>query len=98
MRTFEIKESDNTYPIVIYSLSYVSPLRSLPVIEKELESYRGKVLFDLLLSNGIASNRYIEAEYDGDKFIIDSFTIVQVDTSIKKESLDFYMTDPSLLI
>jgi hypothetical protein len=97
MKTFEIKESTNEYPIVIYSLSYVSPLGSLPIIEKELESYRGKVLFDLLMCNGLASNRFIVADYDGDKFDVGSFTITQVGTSIKKESLSFYMTDPSLL-
>lgn len=97
MEDYKIKESSNEYPIVVYSLSYKSPLGALRHIEKELESYRGKVLFDLLMSNGLASNRFIVADYDGDKFDVGSFTITQVGRDIKRESLSFYMEDPALL-
>ncbi|MCU5076830.1 type II toxin-antitoxin system RnlB family antitoxin [Bacillus cereus] len=94
---FEIVKTDLEYPIVIYSLSYVSPLGKIPVIEKKLESYKGKVLFDLLLSNGFASNRYIEAEFNEGKFLTDSFRAVEPDIKTKKESSSFYLKDPSLL-
>lgn len=101
MRNYEIQRFDNMseYPYVILSTSYVSPLDDIMDIEHELQPYyKGKILFDLLLTNGVSSNRFIEAEFDGRKFNYSSFKpLNQVDTEIKKGSSEFYRKHTELL-
>ncbi|MED4990887.1 type II toxin-antitoxin system RnlB family antitoxin [Parageobacillus toebii] len=80
------------YPFIIFSISYISPLEEIDLIEKELKCrYKGKILFDLLLSNGISTNRYLEAEFNGENFILSSFKpLIQVDYTIKERAAIFY--------
>ncbi|MCL6446048.1 MAG: type II toxin-antitoxin system RnlB family antitoxin [Alicyclobacillus sp.] len=65
---------------------------SLGEISNDLNGkFHGRVLFDLLLSNGNASNRFLEAEFDGKKFDFRSFKIAgTVDDTIKKLASGFY--------
>jgi hypothetical protein len=59
----------------VFATCAVSPMESLDEVERELTSrnVRGKVLFDLLLSNGHKANRYFVAEFDGLRFSRDGF-------------------------
>lgn len=83
LKRYELLHANDTYKYVVLATSYVSPLGSLPEIEELLryEDYRGPVLFDLLMSNGFSSNRYLELIFDGNQFdrinvsIIDSIFI-----------------------
>lgn len=54
----------------VFATGAVSPMETLEDVERELSSKKicGKVLFDLLLSNGNKANRYFIAEFDGKKF------------------------------
>lgn len=63
-KTFEILDTPNNAGKLIVATSYVNPLGDLPVIAEKLakENYNGKVLFDLVLCNGFASNRFIEID------------------------------------
>lgn len=101
MKNYEIQRFDNIgeYPFVIFSTSYVSPIETIMDIEQDLEAlFKGKVLFDLLLSNGVSSNRYLEANFDGKQFDYSSFrSINEIDTEIKKESCEFYRKNKGLL-
>jgi hypothetical protein len=100
MKNYEIhKNKIGDYPFVIFSTSYVSPIENIMDIEQELGfHFKGKVLFDLLLSNGVSSNRFVEADYDGEKFDYSSFkTLNQVGLEIKKESSEFYRTHTEFL-
>lgn len=94
MRTFEIRKINdlNAYSSLIFSTCYLNPLDNLCEIEEILKSQgQGKVLFDLLLSNGNTSNRFIEAVFDGEKFITSSFKIPKcIDKSIKELSSQYY--------
>ena len=81
MKRYHITESKHpNYPLVIFATSYVSPVESIPLMEKEpeLAGYKGLVLFDLLLSNGYASNRFITLEVNDGRFDYDSATIVDL--------------------
>jgi hypothetical protein len=50
--------------VVIFCTTYINPISYLPAIEEDLSkiNFSGKIIFDLLLSNGYSSNRFIEAE------------------------------------
>lgn len=87
------------YGFIIYSVSYVSPIQNLKAVGKELRyvKFQGKVLFDLLLSNGLASNRFIEVEFTGFNFKYDSFKIVEVSEEQREQSARFYKHNEALL-
>ncbi len=98
MKTFEIRKLNGTdYSYLVLSTSYVNPIENLSEIEKNLEdSLRIKVLFDLLLSNGNSTNRFIEGIFDGKRFI-DFKVCENVDSDIKKESGKYYQENLELL-
>lgn len=99
MKTFEIKKIEDQDNIcLVLSKSYINPIDDLGLIEKELrQGFVGKVIFDLMLSNGNSSNRFMEAMFDGQKFDYSSFKITDVDMRIKKISAGYYQENPHLL-
>jgi hypothetical protein len=50
--------------VMIFCTTYVNPISYLSVIEKDLNKmdFSGKIIFDLLLSNGYSSNRFVQAD------------------------------------
>lgn len=67
------------YRFAIFATTSINPLSVLSAIEEILKE-RGEsyfVLFDLLLSNGETSNRYISAFFDGKKFQHDTFKLIK---------------------
>lgn len=99
MKNYEIHKLNDEYPYIVFSTSYINPLEEIEEIEKELEcEFQGKVLFDLLLSNGLTSNRFLEAEFDGVKFRYTTIkSVSNLDNLIKKESIHFYLENIDLL-
>ncbi|EOD00002.1 type II toxin-antitoxin system RnlB family antitoxin [Caldisalinibacter kiritimatiensis] len=101
MNYYVIKKTcSNIYEYVIMSTSYINPFDEREAIEKELKklNYRGKVLFDLLLKNGLNYNRYIEVIYNGERFDIQTCKPVEnIDTSIKRFCTEFYRDNCHLL-
>ena len=90
------KINSSEYHFIVFSLNYNNPVDSLNSIGAELtkKNYTGKIIFDLLLSNGNTSNRYIEAYFDSAKFDFRSFKVLKkVAKDIKKISLDFYLSN-----
>ncbi|HGI1702963.1 TPA: type II toxin-antitoxin system RnlB family antitoxin, partial [Streptococcus pyogenes] len=57
---------------VVVATSYVSPLSQVYAIANELKSvdYKGEVIFDLVLSNGFSSNRFLKTDFDGNQLNI----------------------------
>jgi hypothetical protein len=98
-QAYEIKRlEDSTY--IIWSVSYVSPTEYLGDIARGLsaQKFRGKVVFDLLLANGNASNRFMGAYFDGETFVHNSFLVIQHDLDrLKRISLSFYHDHLELL-
>ncbi|PWW26628.1 RnlB antitoxin of RnlAB toxin-antitoxin system [Cytobacillus oceanisediminis] len=100
MKNYEIQKVDyHEYPYVIFSTSYVNPIEDIDDIEEELKPlFKGKVVFDLLLSNGFTSNRFVEAEFDGTRFNHSSFKALKdVNDCIIKEASHFYSSHSGLL-
>ena len=84
---------DGSYRFAIFATSGINPLSEISEIEKELTKREGPgfVLFDLLLSNGETSNRYISAFFDGKKFNLETFKTVQsLPREFKKIAKDYY--------
>lgn len=89
----------------VFATCAVSPMEALEDVERELSAKKvfGKVLFDLLLSNGHKANRYFVAEFDGRKFSQDGFnsemhryeSLSSVSAQVLKGH--FSEVDPSLL-
>lgn len=89
----------------VFATCAVSPMEALGDVERELSANNisGKVLFDLLLSNGNKANRYFVAEFDGRKFTGSKFdsemhryaALASVSAEVFKGH--FAEVDPSLL-
>jgi hypothetical protein len=93
MISFEIQSiQEEDYSFIIFSTNCSNPLDDLDEIEKILKNkLNGKVIFDMLLSNGNTSNRFIEADFNGSTFNIKSFKIPAfIDNKIKEISSLYY--------
>ena len=61
MKYYRLNKIDDNQTIV-YSISFHSPTEQIKSIEKELinKDFKGKVIFDFLLTNGDTKQRYFE--------------------------------------
>lgn len=100
MKAYDIIKFEKDYKYVVVATSYENPIDEIENIEQELNNkkYCGKILFDLLLCNGMNSNRYIEMEFDGDYFDINSSIIVDSPTENIKRAIYEYFSNRPLLI
>jgi len=99
IRLFEIGLLDEQ-TCMVWSVSYVSPTEYLDEVAEALEvhGYSGRVVFDLLLANGQASNRFISVYFDGRDFDRATFVVIVSDLdTLRLASLDFYHGHPEFL-
>lgn len=85
---------------IVFSLSYENPLDYLTLINEELLKLRfsGSIYFDLLLSNGQTSNRYIFANVKNGNIKLESISVKkQVSPEITQESAKFYLNRLNIL-
>lgn len=85
---------------IVYSLSYDSPMNHLASIERDLANHgiKGKVCFDLLLSNGNTSDRFYCAFFDGNRLSYESLKKESdVPNEIYEQSLIFYSENEAFL-
>lgn len=85
---------------VIISTSSTNPLDYRTEIEDNLKVslYKGRVLFDLLLSNGFSPNRFIEMDFDGDKLVSNSASVIDVkDGNLKTFLYKYYSGVPNYI-
>ena len=83
MKEYEIhyfKTEDKT-KYIIFSTSYISPLKFISDIEKDLvmlnNAEKIEVIFDLLLSSGNGKERYGKAIFNGSRFDLKSFKYIE---------------------
>lgn len=88
--------------VLIFCTTYVNPISCLPSIEKDLIkiNFSGKAIFDLLLSNGCNSNRFVavdvrEAQVDRMSMKVVDFS--SLDKSLIDRTYDFYKAHPDLV-
>jgi Antitoxin to bacterial toxin RNase LS or RnlA len=65
--------------VVIFSTTYINPISYLPTIEEDLGkiNYCGRIIFDILLTNGHSFNRFAEAIVQNGKFDRKSFKLIE---------------------
>ncbi|MEH2449699.1 MAG: type II toxin-antitoxin system RnlB family antitoxin [Nostoc sp.] len=88
--------------VIIFCTTYINPISYLPIIEQELSkiNFNGKIIFDLLLSNGYSSNRFVKA--DVHEFKVNRRSMSVVDSSSLDDSLitkihEFYKSHPYIV-
>lgn len=81
--TFDVEyHATQHYPVIIYSTSYLNPLGELAKVASALQAHikePSQVLFDLLLSNGEESNRFVLGYFDGKKIAYNSLKCISID-------------------
>lgn len=100
MKAYDIIEFKNDYRYVVFATSYENPIDELEEIEDELfkKKYTGKVLFDLLLCNGMNNSRYMEMYFDGEYFEISTSRNLSEPSNIIEKYIYEYLKDkPSLI-
>lgn len=97
MKRYQILELKSDSRKVVVATSYVSPLSQLYAIAYELKSkgYKGEVIFDLVLSNGFASNRFLKTDFDGEHLNIGKIEVLaKLKSSILDELYTFFYEHP----
>lgn len=100
MKYFEVMNLEEKDYKVVLSTSYVSPLSEMVSISNKLDAmkYKGDVIFDLLLSNGFATNRFIKMNFDGEKLIYQTTEVLEKPSSdVLAEIYDFYAAHPEYI-
>jgi hypothetical protein len=85
---------------VVTAIDEFNPLHQLSTLTSELskENFRGKVVFDLLLFNGLSDNRFIQFDFDGTDFDRKSFTAVfESSFKLKSEQDQFFKSNIHIL-
>ncbi len=95
-----LKLNDYKYTYVSMSTDFCRPDDYMSELEEELQTheYKGKVVFDLLLSNGLKEDRYFSAEFDGRRFVVSTFrTMTCICSEILGMSSAFYKDNYDLV-
>ncbi|BBD68174.1 antitoxin RnlB [Nostoc commune NIES-4072] len=88
--------------VIIFCTTYKNPISYLPSIEQELSkiNFSGKIIFDLLLSNGYSSNRFVEADVFEAQINRRSMKVIdfsKLDDFLIEKTHEFYKSHPYLL-
>jgi hypothetical protein len=85
---------------VITATAEFNPLRHFRQLGKELEAlgFNGHVLLDLLSVNGLADNRFVSVEFDGQSFDRKSLCVESViDQALREEQNFLIKQNPNFL-
>jgi hypothetical protein len=88
--------------VMVFCTTHVNPISYLPAIEKDLceINFDGKIIFDLLLSNGYSSNRFVEADMCEAKVNRKTMKVVSqssLDSPIIGKTCEFYKSHAYLV-
>ena len=97
MNTFETKEIKGDCRPIVMATTYKDPLDDINVINqiendlREMNITEGKIMFDLLTSIGDNSERFSTIFFDGSKFNLTSYAVIQVSkkSDIRKSMTPF---------
>lgn len=97
MKRYDIKvfNRDNKDICMIFSTSYLSPLKFVADIENELSHIYNQgieVVFDFFLSSGNNAERFAKAYFDGRCFVKSSFDYIKIEKNddLRKLSVQYY--------
>ena len=96
---FDVREiAGEKYRAIVTAMDYQSSLDDLEAIEAELRNRFGnvgriQVLIDLICPNGLSSNRFASAYFDGEKLDEDSLVTMSsddVDPLLRRQQVEFF--------
>lgn len=100
---FEVISLEKTeYDFVVFSKSIESPLHNIPAIcsaIKEQYPYECKIMFDMLLSIGNTSDRFVEAKFDGECIIVETITSKKIakKSDLRQIGLNYLLNNDAIL-
>ena len=100
MKPYTLISTKTEYKLLVLSVSYISPFDEIEELENDLRemNFRGVVLFDLILCNGVSPNRFIKSYFDGNSFSSSIFEIVNnIKDDVKLISSNFYKNNSDLI-
>ncbi|MGG3915797.1 type II toxin-antitoxin system RnlB family antitoxin [Rossellomorea vietnamensis] len=100
MKRYHILDLNSDSRKVVVATSYVSPLSQVYAIAFELKSigYKGEVIFDLVLSNGFSSNRFLKTDFDGEHLNIGGIEVLpKLKSNILNELYTFFYQHPQYI-
>lgn len=89
------KIENNEFGFLALSLDYSRLDEYICDVEMELKNkrYIGKIIFDLLVINGI-NDRFYSCSFDGSKILLNSLSCLKdVDSCLQKVSSSFYLSN-----
>jgi hypothetical protein len=89
------KVNNDKFGYLSIGLDYTSLDEYICDIENDLKKkkFKGKIVFDLLSNNGL-SDRFFQADFDGDKILLKSIESIQTpDLPIRKVSSKYYLSN-----
>ncbi|WP_461611963.1 type II toxin-antitoxin system RnlB family antitoxin [Cytobacillus kochii] len=96
-----IQLSGSEYQCMVLATSYEDPLQDIQDIERELKDLDvcGKILFDMLAHIGDNSERFLEANFDGDFLVLDSFRFVTINknSAYRQNTKEFFSSKSYML-
>lgn len=87
--------------IVVTQTTELNPITNLDRLISYLQAikFSGSVVFDLLYTNGLAYNRFVEINFDGTAFDRQSLNIIEhIDYNLKNEQDNFFRSAPDILV
>ena len=93
------KVNNQEYGYLSISIDYTGLSDYIFEIENELKKkkFRGKVIFDLLTNNGL-KDRFFQAEFDGNKILLETIKSISTpDLRIKKVSSKYYLSNFNII-
>lgn len=83
----------------VQSVNYNNPINNLNEITKKLVCYKfeGKVIFDLLLTNGNSSGRFLISSFTKKHFEMNTFKKTVISKSVRKDILIYYKKNQEYL-
>ena len=95
-------ERVSNHTVIVFSMTYINPISYLPNIEEDLGkmNFSGKLIFDLLLTNGNSSNRFVEVNVKKAKIERRSMKVIEhssLEPCLIKKSREFYTSHQFIL-
>lgn len=93
------KVNNREFGYLSISLDYTRLDEYLCDIERDLKkrNYKGKIIFDLLTNNGL-QDRFYQADFDGDRILLNTISHISTPNSvIKKVSSKYYLSNFNII-
>lgn len=95
---FTKKQLSNGTPYYLSTSAYDGVSIEMEELHVLIGNYKGEVVFDLLITNGLATNRFIQGYFDGERLLGGDFEVIDLPTKeMINISREFYMEHTEII-